>query len=199
MNYVGIDLAGSPKRPTGFCVVDDRLRARCTVLYSDMEVLDAVKKTKSTVAAIDAPLALPRGRHCLQEHCRGRAHFRSCDRVLMRMRIKFFPITIGPMRELTARGMKLRTRLERYHMQVVETFPGAAQDLLGIPRKQHGLEALQKDLVKLGCKGDIIKRTLSGDELDAVNCALVARDYASGSYVAVGDPSEIMMILPSFI
>ncbi len=115
------------------------------------------------------------------------------------MRIKFFPITIGPMRALTARGMKLRTRLERNHMQVVETFPGAAQDLLGFPRKQHGMEELQKDLVKLGCKGDITKRTLSGDELDAVNCALVARDYARGSYVAVGDPSEIMMILPSLI
>ena len=40
------------------------------------------------------------------------------------------------------------------------------------------------------------RRNLTGDELDAVNCALVARDYAGGSYLAIGDPSEIMMILP---
>lgn len=198
MNYVGVDLAGSPSRPTGMCIVNERLTTDCSIHYSDAEIYNAVRKSKAKVVAIDAPLALPGGRHCLEEHCRGRNHFRACDRVLMRMRIKFFPITIGPMRSLTARGIRLRNSLEQRRIEVIETYPGASQDLLGLPRKQHDLERLRKGLVKMGCSGDVVTRNLTGDELDAVSCALVARDYAKGIYTAIGDPHEIMMILPRF-
>jgi hypothetical protein len=112
------------------------------------------------------------------------------------MGIKFFPITLGPMRALTARGMYLRKRLERSRFEVIETYPGAAQDVLGIGRKQYGLERLQDSLRELGCAGDLMTRELTGDELDAVSCALVAKDYSEGNYLAIGNPSEIMMILP---
>jgi predicted nuclease with RNAse H fold len=114
----------------------------------------------------------------------------------MRTRIKGFPITIGPMRALTMRGIGLTRNLEQFGVQVVETFPGEAQDLLGFPRKQHDLEGLRRALVGVGCSGDVAARSMTGDELDAVTCALVARDYSKGAYTAIGDPSEIMMILP---
>lgn len=169
---------------------------KCAVLRTDDEILDFVRRSRAYCVAVDAPLALPKGRHCLGEHCRGRAHFRACDRVLAWMGIKFFPITIGPMRTLTARGIDLKKKLERLKLEVFETYPGAAQDLLGIPRKQRGLRELQESLLRLGCRGDIARRLLTGDELDAINCALVAKDYGEGSYLAIGDPSEIMMILP---
>lgn len=77
-------------------------------------------------------------------------------------------------------------KLQRLNLEVFETFPGAAQDLLGIPRKQRGLPELQQSLLRLGCKGDITTRDLTGDELDSINCALVAKDYAEGSYLAMG-------------
>ena len=41
----------------------------------------------------------------------------------------------------------------------------------------------------------MICQLVTGNELDAINCALVAKDYASGSYLAIGDPSETLMIL----
>ena len=195
MKFIGIDLAGSPNRPTGFCLADSKLRVECKLLYTDKEILEAVKVAAGKIAAIDAPLALPRGRHCLEEHCRGRVHFRACDRVLSRMRIRYFPITIGPMRMLTSRGIRLAKRLRQLGVESIETFPGGAQDILGIPRKQVSLAALQQALAEI-CKGDVVERKLTGDELDAINCALVAKDYASGSYLAIGDPSEILMILP---
>jgi predicted nuclease with RNAse H fold len=198
MNYVGVDLAGSPRRPTGICIVNERLTTHCSIRYSDGEIYDVVRKSKGKVVAIDAPLALPKGRHCLQEHCRGRNHFRACDRVLLRMKIRFFPITIGPMRSLTVRGIRLRNSLEQRRIEVIETYPGASQDLLGLPRKQHDLEKLRRGLVRIGCSGDVATRNLTGDELDAVSCALVARNYAKGIYTAIGDPQEIMMILPRF-
>jgi len=56
---------------------------------------------------------------------------------------------------------------------------------------------LQSGLRSLGCKGSISRQQLTGDELDAISCALVAKEYASGSYLAIGDPSEILMILPN--
>jgi hypothetical protein len=79
VKFVGLDLAGSPKRPTGFCIIDLKRYTHCKILYSDSEIVAAVRKSKARFVAIDAPLALPKGRHCLGEHCRGRAHFRACD------------------------------------------------------------------------------------------------------------------------
>jgi len=196
LNYAGIDLAGSIRRPTGACTINRRLRVSCVVLHSDDEILSFVERSGAKVVAIDAPLALPIGRHCLGEHCRGREHFRACDLALRRMGIRFFPISLGPMRALTQRGMNLRKRLEDLRVEAIETYPGAAQDLLGIKRKQHGLGQLQSSLRELGCSGDIVTRQLTGDELDAVSCALVAKEYSEGKYLAVGNPSEIMMILP---
>ena len=110
------------------------MNVKCAVLHTDEEIIDFVRRSRTKYVAVDAPLALPKGRHCLGEHCRGRAHFRACDRVLTWMGIKFFPITIGPMRTLTARGICLKEKLERLGLEVFETYPGAAQDLLGIPR-----------------------------------------------------------------
>ena len=196
MNYLGLDLAGVSTRPTGVCTINQKLRVTCSVVHSDAEILSIVRRSGTKVVAIDAPLALPLGRHCLGEHCRGRSHFRACDLVLRKMGIRFFPITLGPMRALTSRGMQLLKQIRRLHVQVIETYPGAAQDLLGIPRKQYGLGALQESLKKMGCSGDILTRSLTGDELDAINCALVAKQFGEGRYLAIGDPSEIMMILP---
>ena len=70
MRFIGLDLAGSPKRPTGFCVADSKMHVECEVLHTDKEILEAVKKSRGKIAAIDAPLALPKGRHCVGEHCR---------------------------------------------------------------------------------------------------------------------------------
>ena len=196
MNCLGLDLAGVNTRPTGVCTINQKLRVNCSVVHSDAEILSTVRRSQARVVAIDAPLALPVGRHCLGEHCRGRSHFRACDLALREMGIRFFPITLGPMRTLTSRGMRLLKQIRRLHVDVIETYPGAAQDLLGIPRKQYGLGALQDSLKRMGCSGDILTRSLTGDELDAINCALVAKQYAEGHYLAIGDPSEIMMILP---
>jgi len=77
MIFIGIDF-GSTNRPTGFCLADSKLEVECKVPYTDKEILEAVWVAAGKIAAIDAPLALPRDRHCLEEHCRGRVHFRTC-------------------------------------------------------------------------------------------------------------------------
>ena len=131
---VGIDLAGSEKRASGFCCLEGN-RAEVSVLHTDGEILRAVGR-EVQAAAIDAPLSLPRGRCCLKDDCScaGKAHFRVCDLELRAMKIKFFPITLGPMRQLTVRGLKLKEALEKRGIEVFETYPGAAQDIWKMPR-----------------------------------------------------------------
>lgn len=170
--------------------------AKTKVLYKDREILEEVKKVKPRVVAIDAPLALPKGRPSLAKKYSKLGHLRECDKELLKLGIKFFPITLGPMRKLTRRGIKLRKKLEEEGFEVIETFPGAAQDILKIPRKQKGLEKLRRGLIKLGVKGDVKKKGITGDELDAITCALVAKMYVEGNYLALGDEKEILMILP---
>ncbi|MHA1632584.1 MAG: DUF429 domain-containing protein [Candidatus Freyarchaeota archaeon] len=194
MRVVGIDLAGSEKRPTGFCVLDENLNCKTSILFSDREIISSTLKAKPRIVSIDAPLSIPKGRKTI--HDRKGPHLRECDRELLRMRIKFFPITLGPMRKLTERGIKLKRIFEKKGLKVIETFPGAAQDILKIPRKQEGLEKLRKGLIKLGIKGDVFKKKVSGDELDAITCALVGKMFLEGKFLAIGDKEEGLMILP---
>ena len=192
MKAAGIDLAGVETRPTGFCIMDEALFARPGLLYTDDEIIDSTIKSGSDVVAVDAPLALPRARESLD--IRSTVHLRECDKDLLRMHIKFFPLTLGPMRKLTKRGIRIRAELEMNGLKVIETYPGAAQDILHIPRKGKGLEKLTAGLIEAGVKG--LNSLMTGDELDAATCALVGIKYLKNNYLAIGDPEEILMILP---
>jgi len=196
MNVAGLDLAGVEARETGFCVMDERMKAETSTLHSDAEILEEVVDVKPRVVAIDAPLSLPRGRCCLRDDCacRGRGHLRECDRALKRMGIRFFPVTLGPMRKLTERGLRLKSMLREAGLEAVEVYPGGAQDVLGLPRKHGGLEALRRGLEGIGVSG--LRSGLSSHELDAVTCALVGILYAEARYIALGDPGEGLIIMP---
>lgn len=197
MSVVGIDLAGSEKRNTGFCMMDGNMSCETMVLHTDNEILAHTLGAKPAVVSIDAPLFLPKGRKSIED--RGPPHFRECDKELLRMHIRFFPISLGPMRMLTTRGMKLREALEGKGLEVIESFPGAIQDLLHMPRKQAGLPLLARALIDYGVALGKSEGELNGDELDAVTSALVGLLYRKGEYRAIGDPTEGLMILPATV
>jgi predicted nuclease with RNAse H fold len=191
MKIIGIDLAGSEKRKTGICLFDEKKNAKCLILFKDKEILNFINKEKPDLIAIDAPLSLPLGRKSLKE--KSKIHFRECDKELLKSKIKFFPITLGPMRSLTERGMKLKKILEKKY-KVIEVYPGATQDLLKIPRKGKGIEKLLLGLKKLGIKN--LRKDLTGDELDAITCAYTGFLYLKKKYVAIGSKKEGQIILP---
>lgn len=197
MKAVGIDLAGVKERETGFCVLDESLYARTCILHSNEQIVQEIEKIKPDIVSIDAPLALPKARPSLSAKYKKYPHLRECDKELARMGIKFFPITIGPMRKLTMRGIKLRKTLENKGFKVIESFPGAIQDVLKMPRKQRGIEKLRKALIEYGINGDTEKERISSHELDAITSALVGKFFLKGNYLAIGDPEEILMILPN--
>jgi predicted nuclease with RNAse H fold len=188
MPIVGLDLAGVETRPTGFCILEDWNVKTC-VVYGDGERIKKIQGTKPKLVAIDAPLSLPAGRKSIEE--RTGTHLRQCDRELLRRR-KFFPITLGPMRKLTSRGIRLRKILESMNFNVIEVYPGGAQDVLGIPRKQEGLYKLRGGLKKLQIKG--ITNAMGADELDAVTCAYVGKLYLDGKTLTYGSDDETIIM-----
>lgn len=187
---VGIDLAGSPRRPTGVCVLRG-LKAQTRVLYSDEEILALIRQARPVLVPIDAPLSLPAGRRTIQD--RNGEHYRPCDRELQRRGLRFFPITLGPMRMLTERGLRLRAEIEALGFRAIECFPGAAQDVWGIPRKQHDLEGLRAGLSRLKVRG--ITDAMTNDELDAVTGALAGRWFLMGRGEMLGGEDGIVMPL----
>jgi predicted nuclease with RNAse H fold len=195
MRVIGIDLAGSKNRNTGICVMNEKLEAKCFVVHEDKEILEIVEKFKPDLIAIDAPLSLPKGRRSLRK--KEKIHFRECDRKLLELGIKFFPITLGPMRMLTRRGIKLRKTLERKGYKVIEVYPGATQDILKIARKSVSLKKLREGLEKLGIK--IEKRKLTHDELDAITAAYTAFLHLRGKTLTLGNEEEGTIVIPAFL
>ena len=189
---VGVDLAGSPRRPTGMCVLRG-MQARTHIAFTDEDILNLIHQAKPDLVPMDAPLTLPIGRMTI--HDRTGEHFRECDRELQRRKIRFFPITLGPMRMLTERGMALGEKIAMMGYRAVECYPGAAQDVWGIPRQHRDRHGLLRGLRTLGLKGLTIKMT--GDELDAVTAALVGHMFLLGSGEMLGGTNGILLPVPS--
>lgn len=188
---VGIDLAGVETRPSGVCLLEPT-RVQTVLLYRDEEIIDFVEFHQPALVAVDAPLNLPPGRRSMAE--RNRVHLRPCDEELRRRRIPFFPITLGPMRTLTQRGIGLKERLEKKGWRVVEIYPGGAQDVWRIPRAKHNREGLRKGLARLGLKG--LKKEATDHELDAATGALVGRLFLEGKAEIFGDFETGAILMP---
>jgi predicted nuclease with RNAse H fold len=189
MLIVGLDLAGVESRPTGFCVLRG-LVAETFLVYSNEEIVRKTEESKPEVVAVDAPLSLPAGRKSIEE--RTGVHLRACDKELLRRGIRFFPVTLGPMRKLTSRGILLRGIFESKRFRVIEVYPGGAQDILGIPRKQRGLGRLRAGLEESGIRG--LNDGMSDHELDAVTCALVGKLFLDGKTVTYGTSKQAIVM-----
>ena len=186
-----VDLAGVPHRPSGWCLLEG-MKAETGLLYADEEILDHVREEKPDLVAIDAPLTLPPGRKSIDE--RNDSHYRPCDMELRRRKIPFFPITLGPMRVLTKRGIKLRKIMESEGFWVVEIYPGGAQDIWNIPRARSSLSGLRNGLRKLGITG--LKKECMDHELDAATGALVGYFFLEEKAEVYGDFESGAIIMP---
>jgi predicted nuclease with RNAse H fold len=189
MTIVGRDLAGVDSRPMGFCALEG-LKAETFLVYGDMEIIKRVEEVKPRIISVDAPLSLPQGRASIEE--KTDVHLRECDVELLKRGIKFFPVTLGPMRKLASRGIRLRRVVESKGFTVIEVYPGGAQDVLMIPRKQRGLEALRRGLEKLGIEG--LTSEMSDHELDAVTCAYVGKLFSEGKATVYGTPEQAIVM-----
>lgn len=195
---VGLDLTGSSKRPSGVCVTRGE-RADTALLSTDEEILAAVLDSAPDLVSIDSPLCLPVGRTIVTDDDPQRAAagiMRVSERILKRRGINVYPCLLPSMQRLTARGIRLATTLREQGIPVIECYPGAAQDIMGIPRKGAGVEWLRLGLDEFGMVGAFATDGASHDELDAITCCVVGSFHLAGRTEALGGVGEEPMIVP---
>lgn len=199
VTVVGIDLTGSESKPTGWAVLDG-FSARTRMIGSDRDILEATVAAKPTLVSIDAPLSLPFGRTSVTDDDPAFAEagiVRTAERVLWARGVKTYPALIRSMQQLTARGIRLATDLRKLGIPVIESFPGAMQDILGMPRKGVSLSALAQCLSEYGLTGLSDGQSRTHDEIDALSSAIVGQAFWEGKYEGVGDDREGYLIVPT--
>ncbi len=193
---VGIDLTGSERRATGWALLHGS-HAETKSLITDDELVSETLAASPDIVSIDSPLSVPEGWDSAQKQLiRGAPIYRKCELALKRMGISVFWCLLPSMQSLTMRGMHLAEELRSRGLHVIESYPGAAQDILGIPRKGSSLEELKRGLNRAGIGGRYLEDRVTHDEVDAITSALVGLFYLADDYIALGTPKEDYLIVP---
>jgi uncharacterized protein YprB with RNaseH-like and TPR domain/predicted nuclease with RNAse H fold len=194
---VGVDLRASEIRPTGWALVTGDT-AVTKIVKTDEEIIRETIRCNPDVISIDSPLGIPSGRCCTRDscECRVKGILRQCERTLWRRGVRVFPCLLPSMQKLTERGMRLAKAFRMRGYKVIESYPGAAQDIMRIPRKKSSLEDLAGGLQAFGIKGACLAERCSHDELDAITSAVVGYFYLTGDCEALGNEHEEWLIIP---
>lgn len=198
---VGIDLTGSEKKKCGWATLTNGDVTTRTI-FTDQELIDITIRQMPAVISIDAPLSLPAGRISVYDTDPGRQEFgilRECERAMLKRGIRSYPCLIQSMQKLTERGIQLANEFRKRGFTVIESYPGGAQDILGIPRKGKSIPLLVKGLQAFGLNGSFDQVGVSHDELDAITSAIVGCFYIANRYEALGNEREGYLILPRLL
>lgn len=174
IKVIGIDLTGSENRPSGVATLYDGGRVVTARLHTDTEIIHWCWDNKADIISIDSPLSLPEDPTKI---------YRQCELELKRRHIGVYWCLLPSMKALTHRGISLAEKLREQGFKVIESYPGAAQDILDIPRKKKGTAVLAAALSAYGVKGDL---KISHDELDAITAAIVGQLYLAGRTEQLG-------------
>lgn len=153
----------------------------------------------ATLVSIDSPLSIPKGRTSFFDDDPTRDEYgimRWCERVLKKRGVNVYPCLIPSMQKLTRRGIQLAEKFRKIGIPVIESYPGAAQDILAIPRKRAGLNYLADALVEFGIFDNFTKKNISHDELDAITSAIVGIFFWTGKFEGIGNIEEEYLIIP---
>lgn len=183
---VGIDLSGSEKKASGWALLQGNY-AETKLINTDREIIATTMRAKPKIISIDSPLSIPHKKHEIM---------RRCERILRARGVYVFPCLLPSMKPLTKRGIKLSKKFERLGFKVIESYPGAAQDILGIIRKKIDVKELKQGLIDFGIKCDVINIKNNHDKLDAITSALVGYFYLANCYEALGNETEGYLIVP---
>jgi uncharacterized protein len=197
----GIDLAGVEHRETGIALLREGRLELLTKAGTDAEILELVGLVgPGGTIAINAPLTLPNGRCCLDDHCRCRhdpgTRSREVERALGRMRVPTLATAL--IKVLARRGIRLAATLRGLGWEPLEVYPYATLRLLGLPtagkRTPLGRLRIQRALQEIVPGLD--HPEASEHQIDAVVCAYTAHLWRQGLTRTVGDAAEGLMVIP---
>ena len=179
---IGIDLAGKQKNPTGWAVLKNKMMETALV-YTNKEILEKIAYTKPAIAAIDAPLKLPK-----------KGLLRKADKALIKRGYRVFPPGLPSMKGLTLRATKLNKLITEKGIKTIEVHPTSTRRALNMPLKDW--REIQKTLKSIGLEGSLKVCTLKSHEIDAATAALTAYLYIKGLTESLGDEEEGYIIVP---
>jgi predicted nuclease with RNAse H fold len=179
---IGIDLAGSPKNPTGWALWKNKM-IKADLVYTDKEILEGVLSYNPSIIAIDAPLRLPK-----------EGILRKADKEMIKRGYRVFPPALPAMKKLTLRAIKINALILEKGYKTIEVHPTSTRKALGISLKDWG--KIQATLKSIGIQGDIQTRPLASHEIDAVTAALTAYLHVKNQTEAIGDEEEGFIIIP---
>ena len=184
MLFLGIDLAASDERPSGYCVLSSRdMSCETGIAKRDEELLRLALSARPRVVAIDAPLSF----------AADGGPFRRCDLEARRRGFMVLPLSLPSMARLTTRGIELKRLLEERGFEVIEVFPTGGFRTLGIVPPRREIDKALKGLRSMGLR---IEGVESVHELDAVMAAYTAYKYFVGEVEVLGDPTEGVIVFP---
>lgn len=184
MLFLGIDLAASEERPSGYCILSSRdLSCETGIAKRDEELLRLALGARPRVVAIDAPLSL----------AADGGPFRKCDLEARKRGFMVLPLSMPSMAKLTSRGIELKRSLEERGFEVIEVFPTGGFRALGIVPPKRGIGKALEGLRRIGLR---IEGAKSVHELDAVMAAYTAFKYFVGEAEVLGDPAEGVIVFP---
>jgi predicted nuclease with RNAse H fold len=123
MKVVGIDLAGKPENPSGFCILTDE-GSQTKLLFSDTELLKEIEETKPDCIAIDAPFWLPQT-----------GIWRTSDEKLMKRGFQPVSPAFPTMRLLVIRASHFVKVLRDRNYKVIEVFSNASEKSFGLSKE----------------------------------------------------------------
>jgi predicted nuclease with RNAse H fold len=178
MKALGLDLAGSPSRETGYAVIFRR-SLRSGILHTDDEIIDMCCAEAPEIIAVDAPLSMPRS-----------GSLRKADRLLMGMGLRVLPPTFGGMLSLTRRGIELSGMLRSRNFEVIEIHPRTSGMILfGTDERSVWLGRIKK-------MGFRLRVGKTAHEADACMAALTGYLHMKKLTEKIGDPEEGEIVIP---
>lgn len=180
---IGIDLAGVPKNPTGWALWRNKVISTC-LLYENKEILELLTKIRPVLAAIDAPLSLPK-----------EGAMRKADREMHRRGYPVFPPRFPAMEKLTLRARKITQQIKREELHIVEVHPTSTRKALKMPAKKW--KEIQSSFIQLGLEGSLKRRVLTPHEIDAVTAALTGYLHLQGKTELIGNEKEGYIVVPT--
>ena len=207
MQYLGVDLSSSSKRPSAYALLSENNElVALDSLHGDQELIDMVDRYDSPLTAIDAPLGLPLGMDCLEEDhpCAPTLNQkgRMAEMELAQMRIGcFFTSKRSIIKKLIYRGLELSKSLRDRGHQVIEVYPYATKVILfgdGIPAKNSskGLAFMKEKLSQLIPDVQACAHSLNHDRCDALLAAYTASLHHRNETDRVGIEQEGYIIVP---
>jgi len=169
------------------------------MISTDADIIEKTIQAKPHLISIDSPLCLPFGRNTVFDDDPAREEFgimRQCERELKRRGINVYPSLLPSMQKLTARGIRLAEHFRGLGLPVIESYPGAAQDIMRIPRKGAGEKWLKIGLGGFGVTGEFLEKKVTHDELDAITSALVGTFHLAELSEELGTSNEPPLIIP---